>query len=102
MGLVVCPKHGNGFMFVCPHVSTAVHTGSQCRGIRLLVYIDADIEDIEDIELACWFCPQCVADHHLPPNGTVLSDPVGYMNTTSHLYRPMCPGCFAEWQANAC
>ena len=44
MGLVVCPKHGNGFMFVCPHVSDAVVAGEACHGIQHLAFTDADPE----------------------------------------------------------
>jgi hypothetical protein len=98
MGLVVCPKHGNGFMFVCPHVCEAVLAEQPCHEIRYLAYTDADPE-LSDIELACWFCPRCIDDHGLPPNGTVIADGDEFMNRTNLLYRPMCPGCIEDWRA---
>ena len=98
MGLVVCPKHGNGFMFVCPHISEAVVAGQPCHEIQYLSYTDAGPE-LAGFELACWFCPQCMQDHKLPPNGTVIAEGDDFMNGTSELYRPMCPGCFKDWRA---
>ncbi len=98
MGIIRCPRHGNGFMFVCPHVVTAVLASSACRGIQYLAYATDDPE-LADIKLACWFCPQCIEENHLPQNGTVVPDPDSFLNRTSSLYRPLCPECFKEWQA---
>jgi hypothetical protein len=98
MGLVVCPKHGNGFLFVCPHVAAAVFAGSPCRGIQHLAYTAANDPELADLELAGWFCPQCIEDNHLPPSGTAAPDPDGFLEGTSALYRPVCPGCFQEWR----
>jgi hypothetical protein len=99
MGLVVCSKHGNGFMFVCPHIVTAVRSASACPDIQHLAYTAADDPELDDIELACWFCPQCIEDNHLPPNGRAVPDADEFINVTSALYRPMCPGCFKDWRA---
>jgi hypothetical protein len=98
MGLVVCPKHGNGFLFVCPHVGAAVSAGQPCHGIQYLVYTAAD-PDLAGIELAGWFCPRCIEDHHLPPTGTSIAESDDFLKTTAALYRPVCPGCFKDWQA---
>ena len=95
MGLVACPKHGNGFMFVCPHVGEAVVAGRACQGIEFFGCTDADPE-LSGFGLDCWFCPQCFSDHELPPNGTVIADD-DFMNRTASLYCPMCPGCFKDW-----
>jgi hypothetical protein len=98
MGLVVCPKHGNGFMFVCPHVGEAIVSGRTCPGIEYLAYTDADPE-LQGVQLDCWICPRCVSDHKLPPNGTVIADGDCFMNRTAAIYRPMCPGCFKDWRS---
>jgi hypothetical protein len=98
MGLVICPKHGRGFMFVCPHISEAVIAGQPCRGIEYVSYTAADPE-LADLEWACWFCPRCMQDHELSPNGTVLANFDEFMKRTAALYRPMCPGCFKDWDA---
>jgi hypothetical protein len=97
MGLVVCPKHGNGFMFVCPEVTVAVRASAPCPGIVRLAH---QAEDGPELVLACWFCPACVADHRLPPSG-VVPDPDKFLNAYSALYRPMCPKCFEEWQRSS-
>ena len=97
MGLVVCPIHGNGFLFVCPHISTAVIAHSPCPGIQYLAYTAADDPALE---LACWFCPLCITDNHLPPNGTAILEADELMNANGALYRPMCPGCFNDWQVH--
>jgi hypothetical protein len=98
MGLVVCPKHGNGFMFVCQHVADAVLSGLPRPGIQHLAYTAAD-PDFEGFELGCWFCPQCIASRQLPPSGTVIVDEETFLTQSDGLYRPICPGCFQEWQA---
>jgi len=98
MGLIICPQHGSGFMYVCPHVSEAVVAREPCRGILRHTYTGADLA-FAGIELACWFCPRCVQDHPLPPNGTVIADDNDFMNGKGALYRPMCPGCFNDWRA---
>jgi hypothetical protein len=89
-------------MFVCPHIVTAVLSGSPCSGIHYLAYTAADDPELDDIELACWlacwFCPQCVEDNHLPPNGTAVQNAEDFIDLTCALYRPMCPGCFKEWR----
>ena len=95
MGLVVCPKHGNGFLFVCPHVFTCVYDGTTCRGIQYLTYEDAELAEFK---LACWFCPQCIEENHLPPDGSIVLDDDEFTNRTNELYRPMCPGCFEDWR----
>lgn len=93
MGLVVCPKHGRGFiMFVCPHVVTAIFSSTACRGIQHLAYKDPELPEME---WACWFCPECIDENHLPPNGTAMPD---LDRLISPLYRPVCPGCFKDWQ----
>jgi len=97
MGVVLCPKHGRGFLFVCPHVSDAIHAGKPCPGIEYLAYTDADPE-LAGIELAGWFCPRCIQDDDLPPNGTVFADGDDFMSVRSALYRPVCPRCFEEWR----
>jgi hypothetical protein len=97
MGLVVCPKHGNGFLFVCPHIVAAVLSDAACPGVEYLGYFAKDDQDLEGLELGCWFCPECVAEHNLPPSGTTFLDPDG-LRIPSALYRPMCPGCFDEWR----
>ena len=99
--LVVCPKHGKGALFVCPHVVAAVAASKPCPGVKYLCDTAADDPELNDVELGCWFCPQCVADHQMPPNGTALANPDDFMNGKSALYRPMCPGCFKEWQGGA-
>lgn len=99
--LVVCPKHGNGGIFVCPHVVAAVATSEPCPGVEYLCYTAADDPELSDIKLGCWFCARCVADHKLPPNGTAMANPDDFLNAKSALYRPMCPGCFKEWQDGA-
>lgn len=102
MGIICCPRHGNGFMgflFVCPHVVTAVLASSVCRGIQSLAYAVDDPELTDDFELTCWFCPQCIEENQLPQDGAVFSNLDGFLNRTSGLYRPMCPECFKEWQA---
>lgn len=99
MGLVVCRKHGNAFLYVCPHVVEAVQSNSPCRGIEYRVYSAANV-GLEGFELGCWFCPTCIADHALPPIGTALADPDPYLIVTNSLYRPMCPGCFDDWRAS--
>src|SRR5687767_14674203 len=97
MGLVICPKHGNGFMFVCPHVVDAVYFDKPCRGIEPLTYSSSD-SGLTGIELKGWFCPQCIRDYKLPPDGAAVDDTDDFLNRTSTIYRPMCPGCLAEWQ----
>jgi hypothetical protein len=97
MGLVVCQKHGNGFMFVCPHVRDAVAARESCHGIEYLTYTNAELE-LDGIELACWFCPACIQDNQLPVSGTVIVDGEEFMKRTGRLYRPMCPGCFNDWR----
>jgi len=94
MGVVACPKHGKGLLFVCPHISTAVINGQSCHEIRYVVYPDADPVSFE---LGCWFCPCCIEEHSLPPTGTTLLDG-DFKDGTSGLCRPMCPGCFEDWQ----
>jgi hypothetical protein len=98
MGLVVCPKHGNGFMFVCPHVSEAVVAGQPRHGMQYLSYTDAN-PLLAGMDLACWFCSECIRDHQLPPNGTVMAEGDDFMNDKGALYTPMCPGCFEDWRA---
>jgi hypothetical protein len=92
MGLVVCPKHGNGFMFVCPHVAEAVLSDGPCGGIQKLGHW---IEDLREAPIHCWFCPQCISDYQIPPSGAVTED--WAYGVPSDLHRPMCPGCFSEW-----
>ncbi len=99
MGLVVCPKHGNGFLFVCPHVAAAVRAGAPCPGIEYRSYTAADHPGLAGLALGCWFCPACIARHRMPPTGTAILDADVFLARTSELYRPMCPGCFAEWRA---
>lgn len=90
MGLVVCVEHGNGFMFVCPHVAEAVLSAHPCLGIEFREY-----EDPPEVIVGCWFCPACIKVNNLPPTGERVSDE--FLNRTSELYRPMCPGCFRKW-----
>jgi hypothetical protein len=97
MGAVRCSRHGLGAMFVCPHVATAVLARSECRGIQYFAYTTDDPE-LADIKLACWFCPHCIEENRLPLNGTVISNPDEFLNSTSGLFRPMCHECFKEWQ----
>src|SRR4030095_11173327 len=94
MGLVVCPKHGNGFMFVCPEVADAVRASAPCPGIAQLAHY---ADDEPELVLECWFCPACVTRYGLPPSGAV---PDSFLDTHSALYRPMCPECFGEWQSS--
>lgn len=96
MGLVVCPKHDNGFMFVCPEIAESVRASAPCPGIVRLAH---HAEDGPELALECWFCPACVARYRLPPSGSV-PDADGFLNTHSALYRPMCPGCFNAWWDN--
>lgn len=100
MGLVICPKHGNGFMFVCPHICAAVDGGEPCHGIEhhAVDYSDAD-PDL-DIELECWFCPKCIQVLGLSVNGRNerMADGEDFVNRTAGLYRPMCPVCFNDWR----
>ena|SRR5690242_10076228 len=98
MGLVICPKHGNGFMYVCPHVVSAVLSAAPCPGVEYFAYFAKDDPELEGIYLAGWFCPQCVAAHAFPPSGTAVAEADGFFHRTSALYRPMCPGCFDEWR----
>src|SRR5438067_8632988 len=98
MAMVVCPKHGNGAVFVCPHVVKAVLTGGPCPGVEYRSYAAADDPELEDVSLGCWFCPQCVADYQLPPNGTAVANPDEQLGRTSGLYCPICPGCFEDWR----
>lgn len=97
MGLVICPKHGNGFMFVCPHVSGAVLANSPCPGIELRAYRMFEDDDTDYTKIECWFCPQCIATYHIPDGSPVADE--DYIERTHELYRPMCPGCFSEWLA---
>src|SRR5947209_389410 len=94
VGLVICPKHGNGCTFVCPDVAEAVRDKTSCAGIERLAY---SAEDDPELVLECWFCPACVAGHRLPPSGPV-ADPDGFLNTHGALYRPICPRCFEAWR----
>lgn len=97
MGLINCPRHGTGFMFVCPHVSNAIVAGVSCPGIQRLAFTDANA-DLSGIELACWFCPACVQLFELPPGGAAIADGDGFLSRTGAIYRPMCPGCFDDWR----
>jgi hypothetical protein len=99
MGLVICRKHGRGFMFVCPHVVAAVRSSTACHGIQKIAYTTDDPE--LDIELGCWFCPECIQAKHLPQTNSVIpaSDVDRFTDSTNQLYQPMCPGCFEEWRA---
>src|SRR6478752_3106476 len=92
MGMVVCPKHGNGFMFVCPHVADAVQCDRACGGIRQLSHW---IDDLPEVVIGCWYCPQCVSEHQIPPSGSVTEGEAFRMPSSIHM--PMCPGCFEEW-----
>jgi hypothetical protein len=38
MGLVLRTKHGQGFMFVCPHVAAAIRERSLCPGMEWRIY----------------------------------------------------------------
>jgi hypothetical protein len=99
MGLVICPEHGNGFLFVCPHVITAIEEGTPCHGIQRLAYTYAD-PLLADFVLACWFCPQCITCESLPPTGAVMNEGDEFFNNISNLYRPTCPGCFEKWRSH--
>ena|SRR6266542_1536523 len=101
MGVLICRKHGYGLLFGCPHVGAAVRAGSPCDGIQYLTYPATADPEFAEIEWAGWFCPQCIDDYHLPPDGTILSDAFGFMEDKDDLYRPMCPGCFRDWQARS-
>jgi len=96
--LVVCEQHGNGFMFVCPHVATAISNGSACRDIRHLDFKAPHDEDLADLTLDGWFCNHCVEEHQLPIDGFV-ADADSFLDNTNDIFRPMCPGCFEDWRA---
>jgi hypothetical protein len=100
MALVICSKHGNGALFVCPHVVRAMQLGSPCPGIEYRQYSAADDPELEGVELGCWFCAGCRSEHRLPPSGP-LDDPDEFLNSKGGLYRPMCPECFDEWKRAA-
>jgi hypothetical protein len=85
-------------MFVCPHVSEAVVTNTRCPGIEWRAYFISDGSELDGLEDGCWFCQQCIAEHRLPPHGSDIPDPDAFLEYTGHLYRPMCPGCFKDWQ----
>src|ERR1019366_5308596 len=97
MGVVVCAKHGRGFMFVCPHVVNAIDTSSPCCGIELRQYPDPEVPELGSWD--CWFCSRCITEYALPATGTIMTD--DFLNRTSSLYRPMCPGCFRVWREAA-
>ena len=92
MGLVVCGKHGNGFMFVCPHVRDAILEDGPCDGIQQLCH---SINDLPELENCCWYCPHCIAEYRIPPSGIVTDEEA--FSVPSEVHRPMCPGCFDEW-----
>jgi hypothetical protein len=99
MSMVVCARHGNGNgCTVCPHVLNAVLTGARCDGIEYLEHVAADDPDLR---LAAWFCPQCVAEYQLPASGTAVANPDEFLKRTGKLYRPICAGCFEDWQRRA-
>jgi hypothetical protein len=76
-------------------VYSAVKFGVSCPEIEYRSYSDPELEGIE---LGCWFCPKCLDRHHLPPTRTTIPDSDGFLTHTNELYRPICPGCFDEWQ----
>ena len=94
MGMMICPTHGMvGILFVCPQVSKAVETSRECSGIELFGFRDPEIPEYD---WACWFCPICIADHHLPASGSVIGD--DFLIRTTSLYQLTCPGCFRDWR----
>jgi hypothetical protein len=94
MGMMICPTHGRvGILFVCPHISKAVETLRGCPEIERLGFRDPEIPEYD---WACWFCPICIADHHLPASGSVIGD--DFLDRTSSLFQPMCPACFRDWR----
>ena len=98
MGVCICPTHGRKYLaFVCPHIRAAVTAGSPCPGIQSLTYTAVETPELGKLKLPCWFCPQCIRDHSLPPDGTAVSE--DFLVAISKLYRPMCPDCFKDWQA---
>jgi beta-hydroxylase len=79
-------------------VVEAVRAGGPCPSIEYYCYAVANDVELAGISLGCWFCPQCVSDHQLPPTGTVVANPDELLSRTGALYRPMCRGCFEDWQ----
>jgi hypothetical protein len=37
-------------------------------------YIAKDDEDLKDFVDECWYCPGCITEHDLPPDGTAIAD----------------------------
>lgn len=99
MGLVLCPKHGpKGIVFGCPHVAAAVLSASPCAGMERRAYSAKDDPDLMDVELAGWFCTQCVTEFQLPSDETAIADADEFLNRTNALYHPICAQCFQEWR----
>lgn len=104
MGLVLCKKHGSGFVFVCQHISNAVWSDANCnpnpiRHIEFTAPHDVDFANQTLLTLSGWFCPACIEEHHLPLDGMMMDAEPLFLEDTSAIFRPMCPGCFEEWRA---
>lgn len=100
MGLVVCEKHGTGFVFVCPHVARTVSTNSACDPIRYLEFSTRHDAELADLNLGGWFCSTCIDERQLPTDG-VVADVDSFLDDTSDIFGPMCPGCFNEWETES-
>lgn len=96
VGIVVCPEHGHGFMYNCPHLVVAVVTKSPLPGVE---YREYGSDEDPTFRIGCWFCPACLETHHLPPSGSMAFDADGFPPSAASLCQPMCPGCFQEWRA---
>ncbi|QDU19871.1 hypothetical protein [Urbifossiella limnaea] len=96
MGIVICPKHGHGFLYNCPHLVAAVVAHSPLPGVEYLEYAPSDDPAFL---IGCWYCPACVAAHCLPPSGSVPFDSEKFPEGVSPLLQPMCPECFRQWRA---
>lgn len=95
---VLCPKHGlRGSIFVCPHISKAIGTGSRCPKIQFLVYSLKDEPELEGYEFGCWYCPKCIAEYCLPATGSAITEE--FLVRLGDKQRPMCSRCFEEWKA---
>jgi hypothetical protein len=80
-------------------VSEAILSNTLCPDIEWRTYFVSDASELDGLDMGgCWFCQQCITDHDLPPHGSAIANPDAFLKYTSHLYRPMCPGCFKDWQ----
>jgi beta-hydroxylase len=96
---VVCAKHpGGSSIRVCPHVLNAIYFGQNCAAPEYREYSAHD-GDFAGFGIGAYFCPNCIAEHSLPPSGTSLSavDAELFLDRLEHLFGATCQQCFEEW-----